>query len=95
MPVERAAIDVSHKPDLLSVAREVKQTRTSRILQADGEELAEIRPLGKRSRLPRGKRTSPRDPFWDLTGIASTGLKDRGSERVDEILADFETNTHR
>jgi hypothetical protein len=94
MATERQVLDVTDNPELARVAREVQQSRTPCILQADGEALAVIRPLARRSRLPRGKGTSPEDPFWQLTGIAATGLKDHGSERVDEILADFETDKH-
>ncbi len=95
MARERQALDVTHNPELVRVAREVQQTRTTRILQADGEELAEIKPLARRPRLPRGKRTSANDPFWRIVDIAATGAPDSASERVDEILAEFETGNDR
>jgi hypothetical protein len=91
---ERLTLDVSHNPELLSVAREVKETGTSRVLQANGEELAEIKPVGKRPRLHGGKRTSANDPFWGIVGMVPAGAPDNASEHVDEILADFETGKH-
>lgn len=90
MVAPRPKIDVSDMPELLAVAREVQESGTPRILEVDGEPVAEIKPVRRRSRLPRGKRTGPNDPFWDIAGMASSGKRDRGSERVDEILAEFE-----
>ncbi len=94
MPRERRLLDVTHNPELMRVAREVQQTRTARILQADGEDLAEIAPLSPRARLPRGRRTSADDPIWDIIGMISTNAPDNVSERVDAYLADAELAQH-
>jgi len=90
MASERQPLDVTHNPELLRVAQEVKQTRTRRILQADGEELAEIKPLAKRTRLPRGKRTSASDPIWNIIGMIDSSEPNNISERVDEYLVEAE-----
>src|SRR5437762_5439367 len=67
MAHEVRQIDITNNPDMLRVAKEVRESRGARVvLRADGEALAEIKPLGKRSRLPRGKRTSPDDPIWNI-----------------------------
>jgi len=90
MASERQHLDVSHSPELLRVAQEVKQTRTRRILQADGEELAEIKPMTKRSRLPRGKRTGAADRIWNIIGMMDSSEPDNISARVDEYLVEAE-----
>lgn len=87
---EAQALDVSQLPDVLSLAEQVKQTRTPRILVgADGEELARVVPPKRSTRGSRGKPTSADDPFWRIVGMGrSEGGPSDVSERVDEYLAE-------
>jgi hypothetical protein len=81
-------IDISHMPELLSMAQEVRSTNESRILQQDSEDVAmltPITPVAKRS--IRGQPTSADDPLWKLVGIGHSGKGDI-SENKHKYLAE-------
>jgi hypothetical protein len=89
---EAQPIDVSHSPELLSFAREVKRSGTPRLLCADGEELVRVSPVKPRRSTSKGKPTFAGDPFWRIIAMGQVGEPgDDASERVDELLADFES----
>jgi hypothetical protein len=70
-------IDISGIPELVKLAREVRQTNTPAILREEREELAmvtPIKPVAKRR--VRGKPTSADDPLWNLVGIGHSGKGD-------------------
>lgn len=91
------AMDVSRLPDVLSLAEQVKRTKTPRILiRADGEELARLVPPKQRTPKPTGKRITADDPIWDIVGMGSSaGGLSNVSEHVDEFLAEWEVSQHR
>lgn len=49
MAQEERAVDISSVPELLRLAEEVRTSNRSRVLRADGQDIAEIVPL-KRAR---------------------------------------------
>jgi hypothetical protein len=55
MQKETRSVDISHIPDLLSLAEEVKSTRTSRVLKRGNEAVAMLTPVE-----PSATSTSPR-----------------------------------
>lgn len=93
MAREVIALDVSQSPELLSFARRVQRSGGAYVLKADGEELARVSPPRARRRSLKGNQTFAGDPFWRIIGMGSSGEPSDASERVDEILADFESKS--
>jgi hypothetical protein len=94
---EAAPLDVTNNPVLRALGEEVKRTRTTKVLSADGEELARVAPPRARHRKTRGKRITADDPIWSLTGIGrSAGGPTDVSAHVDAFLAAWEVaHNHR
>lgn len=87
MAREAETMDISHLPEVLSLAQDVRHTNVARIPRANGEEVARIVPPKARPRGRKGRPTSAADPFWDIVGMAHSGDPSNVSERVDEYLA--------
>jgi hypothetical protein len=90
VPLEPLPLDVSKSPELLALARDVKRSGTPLVLCADGEELARISPARRARRTLKGRPTSAEDPFWRIIGMGRSGEPSDASERVDDVLAEFE-----
>ncbi|MGI8550292.1 MAG: hypothetical protein ACR2PL_05750 [Dehalococcoidia bacterium] len=72
---------------LQRVLDEVRETRRSHIIRADGEDIVVIAPVPKRSPSRRSKRTSADDPFWKLIGIGrSEGPGDISSNKQKYLI---------
>jgi hypothetical protein len=90
MTPQAHTIDVSQSPELLAFARRVKREGAAFVLKAEGEELARVSPPSRRRHSLKGKPTFDGDPFWRIIGMGSSGVPSDASERVDELLAEFE-----
>lgn len=88
MAKELKPIDVSNVPELLRIAREVRETGESRLLKSDGEELAVLTPVQppRRTRPRRGSLTKD-DPLFSLIGIGRSGIPGGVSGKKHEYLA--------
>jgi hypothetical protein len=102
MQKEIKTTDVSHLPDLLSLAEEVQSTRTPRVLTRGEHELAVLQPLGSPARVMRRSRaraTSSDDPLWNIIGMADPYLAPDAptdvAENVDRYLAEAYTEYDR
>ena len=81
-------IDITHTPDLLHLAEEVKKTNQLTILTKDGEEVLEVRPAKPaRKRRVKGGPTTKEDPMWNLVGSGHSGVGDI-SANTDKYLAE-------
>src|SRR4051794_28132536 len=58
MAAERETIDISHNPDLLHLAEEVRRRNTSTVLRNGDEDVAVVMPVAAAA-----KRKTPRSPF--------------------------------
>lgn len=88
MAKELKRIDISDIPELLSIAREVRNANEPRILKQDSEDLALITPLtAKAKRVPKGKPLSKADPLFKLMGSA-TEAQPTDASKIHEYLAE-------
>jgi hypothetical protein len=70
-------IDISHMPELVTLAHEVRRTNESAVLQQEGEEVAMLTPITPvAKRRVRGKPVTADDPLWKLIGIGHSGKGD-------------------
>jgi hypothetical protein len=75
MANEIQSIDISNKPEILEIAREVQQSNQPRLLVGDDEELAVIVPLRPASRKRRrGGVIRQDDPFVRMAGSGDSGI---------------------
>lgn len=93
MSKELAPIDVSRTPELLSLARQVKETGERLVLKDNGEELAVIAPLPRSPLPPKGVRrktgiVTKDDSLWNIVGIARTHGPTDVSANKQKYLAD-------
>jgi hypothetical protein len=89
MARELKPIDITHTPDVLSLAEEVARSGIPRVLRSHDRDVAVISPApSKPSRAGRGKRTSRKDALWDIVAIADVA-------DFPDVPADVFTNKHR
>ncbi len=91
------SINVSDNPAIKQLVDEVFHTRQPRVLRNDDTGAAvEVRPLKtKRARMPRGKRTSPHDPLWNIVGMAQSEGPTDVARNHDKYLAEWELSKMR
>ena len=85
------SLDISNLPELLALARAVRETNEPRMLRAGDEDLAVIEPAKpkvKRKRSSRGKPYTMDDPLWDIVGIGSAEQATDVSRNKDKYLAE-------
>lgn len=91
MAEELAPLDVSEVPELLDIARKVKETGQPRLLKSGGEELAIVTPVLP-SRSATGRRKTgligDDDPLWNIVGMASSEGPTDVSENKHRYLAE-------
>lgn len=90
MAEELRSVDVSDRPDVLRLAREVAETVVGRVLRTAEGELAMLVPVRKprkRARRKTGLITRD-DPLFRLIGIGASGIEGGVSERKHEFLAE-------
>ena len=87
-------VDVSHQPELLAFAEQVKRSGARYELRTDGEVLATVAPATAR-RGRRGKRTSAADPIWQIAGMARSSGPSDVSAHADDYLAETEISASR
>jgi hypothetical protein len=78
-------VDISHVPEMLRVAEEVRDSREARILYSNGEEIALMVPVPQRSKR-RGKRRTKTKADYDAFRSAAGSWKDVDTDR---LLADI------
>ncbi len=88
MAHEAVPVDVTDNPALRALGEEVKRTRTTYVLRADGEELAWVGPPPRRRSRLMGKPTTADDPLWSITGLAHSGAPSNVAANVDAYLAE-------
>ena len=77
---EATPIDISHVPDLVRLAEEVRATRTPRLLRTNGEDLAILMPP---RRAPARRRSDWRPNEQELAAFRASagGWKDVDTDR--------------
>ena len=89
MAKERKPVDVSRVPELLRLAREVRDSGESRVLAHDDEELAILSPVPKEPRRTRKSGVVTRsDSLWDIVGMASSGGPGDAARNKQRYLAE-------
>lgn len=70
MSQEREIVDITHSPDLLRVAEEVRRSKTPRVLRAGDEDVAVIMPVTTRprQRVKRAKTEADYEAFLASAG---------------------------
>jgi hypothetical protein len=95
MAQERTPIDVSSMPELLRLAREVRDSGESRLLAQDDEELAILSPVQEARRQPRKSGVVTRsDSLWDIVGMASSAGPGDVARNKHKYLADAYADKH-
>ena len=61
MAQEREILDITHNPDLLRVAEEVRRSKTLRVLRAHDEDIALVMPVADRPKRRSRRATSEAD----------------------------------
>ena len=73
MAQQREILDITHNPDLLRVAEEVRRSKTPRVLRAHDEDVALVMPVADRPRR-RSKRAKSEADYQAF--LASAGSWD-------------------
>jgi antitoxin (DNA-binding transcriptional repressor) of toxin-antitoxin stability system len=99
MAKEIRPVDVSNTPQILALARRVKETGEPLVLTQDDQGLAVLTPLasGDEPRRPRQKRTgiiTKDDSLWNIVGIGRSGGKGDISENKHKYLAEAYADRH-
>jgi hypothetical protein len=81
MARELKTVDVTHVPELLRLAREVRASREPRVLRGDGEDLAILTPTGSAWRRTRRRELAEDDPLWTLVGSATDAAPTDASKK--------------
>lgn len=70
MAQEREILDITHNPDLLRVAEEVRRSKTPRVLRANDEDVAVVMPVADRPTRRRkwAKTEADYQAFLDSAG---------------------------
>ena len=70
MAQERDILDISHNPDLLRLAEEVRRSNTPRVLRADNEDVAVVMPVADlpKKKGKRAKNDADYQAFLDSAG---------------------------
>ena len=81
-------VEIEDGRELLRVAEEVRDSREPVLLTRDGEELAIVRPVPRRSKAsPKGTPLTENDPLFGLIGIGRSGIPGGVSGKKHEYLA--------
>jgi hypothetical protein len=83
MAKELKAIDVTHRPELLRLAEEVRRTNEPRLLRRDGEDLAVVAPVAPTPKRRRARAKTEADHGAFLASAGSWKDVD-----VDRFLAE-------
>jgi hypothetical protein len=89
MAKELVPIDIGDRPELLRLAEEVRSSRTPRLLTHSDRKVAILMPVEPGSATRKGsrgrdRRTSPRDPLWNIIGLGAGIGPDQGPTNVAE-----------
>src|SRR4051794_3425100 len=70
MAQERESIDISHNPEMLRLAEEVRRSKTPRVLRADDRDVAVVMPVADvpKKRGKRAKTDADYQAFLDSAG---------------------------
>lgn len=73
MAQEREGIDISHNPEMLRLAEEVRRSKTPRVLRADDEDVAVVMPVAEhpKRKATRAKTDADYQAFLDSAGTWS------------------------
>lgn len=84
MATEYTPIDITHTPELRKAAEDVRKTKRPRLLQIDGEDIAVIAPIGKKSErsVLKPKSKADMDAFWSSFG----GWSDVDTDALQEAI---------
>ncbi len=95
MAKELKRIDITHRPELLQIVGQLRDSNEPLLLQEGNEDVAIVRPLRRprRTRVPRGKPFTMDDPLWNLVGAGASGLGDV-SQNKHKYLADAYADLH-
>lgn len=89
MAKEPRPLDISHMPELLSLAQQVRDTQEPCLLRRESEDLAILIPIKSvAKRGAKGKTTSADDPLWEMVGIGHSGGPGDVSVDKHKYLAD-------
>ena len=95
MAKQLTPIDISKVPELLDIAREVRETGQPRLLKSGNEELAIVAPLRAPTRPTSRRRKTgiiaADDPLWNIVGLAKTDGPTDVSENKHRYLAEAYT----
>jgi hypothetical protein len=95
MAQERKPIDVSSVPELLRLAREVRDSGESRVLAQDDEELAVLSPVqAERRRTRKSGVVTRSDSLWDIVGTASSAGPGDVARNKHKYLAEAYADKH-
>jgi hypothetical protein len=89
MAKELQPIDVTNIPDLLRLAKDVRETQIPRVLKQGDDEIAVVTPVARaRIRSRRAKPIARSDSLFGIVGLAHSNGATDVSENVDKYLAD-------
>jgi hypothetical protein len=101
MAKERKALDINKihgGSELLQLVEELRETRESRVITHDGEDVAILRPIRRARSVPRPRRKTgiitKDDSLWNIIGMAeSAGATDVATHKHD-YLAEAYADRH-
>jgi hypothetical protein len=89
MTRQSAPIDISNMPELLKLVEGLGPDQEGRVLRRDGQDVAVLIPLRRRSTPPsKAKPVTADDPIFKLVGAGRSGIPGGISERKHEYLAE-------
>ncbi len=87
MAREMIPVDITHTPEVLRLAEEVRSSKTPRVLRRNGEEIAVLMPLSPARR--RGKKAKAHTKA-DYEAFLSSAGSWRGNVDVEKFHRDLE-----
>jgi hypothetical protein len=88
MATEFKSIDISHVPELLRLAEEVRDSKEARVLRVNGEDIALMVPVRRRSKR-RAKRRTKTKADYEAFRSAAGGWHDIDTDKlIADIYAD-------
>ncbi len=90
-------IDISNRPELLSLVEEVRESNQPWILHQDDEDVASLRSVKRltKQRAPSGRTTSAEDPLWKLVGTGASQGTGNVSTHKHTYLANAYADRHK
>jgi len=96
MAKEPQVIDISHLPELVRLAQEVRVTKKPRLLRWESEDLAVLIPVRPKKRTPsKARPVTGDDALFRLIGIGKSGIAGGISEKKHEYFARASRLRHR